>query len=210
MKKPLRSRSLSGTIDLTKAEIDNALPRLSKGLKQYLWLQANRDAVEARSNSLYRRRFNNFYRVRRGKEWQDKFYELLEGKKGKQVDFADVLNELYTTTGRYEASFASKLLATLDPHMPVIDSIVLGNLNLKLPAFNCQDRTVRICKVHDSLLSRFKYFLASDNGTYLIQRFRCTYPEADITTIKMLDLVLWQTRPTATPQPTSTTARETE
>jgi hypothetical protein len=28
----------------------------------------------------------------------------------------------------------------------------------------------------------------------LVKRFRATYPKADVTEIKVLDLVLWQTR----------------
>jgi len=34
---------------------------------------------------------------------------------------------LTAVTGRIEASFTSKLLATLDPTLPVIDTIVLGH-----------------------------------------------------------------------------------
>lgn len=182
------------SIDLTKPHIDIAIPRIAKGLEQYLWLQANRDTGDLRSNLLFRKRFNHFYRVRRGKGWQDEFYGLLERKKGKQVAFREVLTELYQATNRYEASFASKLLATLDPQMPIIDSIVLRNLNLKLPPSASQDRADRICAIHESLLYRFRDFLATDNARYLIHRFRCAYPQADITAMKMLDLVLWQTR----------------
>src|SRR5262245_24080782 len=122
------------TINLTKTHIDAVLPKVAKGLQQYVWLQAKRDAGDLRSDLLFRRQFNHFYRVRRKKEWQDTFYELLESFKGAAVGFPDVFDALYRATGRYEASFASKLLATLNPDMPVIDSIVLGNLKLRLPA----------------------------------------------------------------------------
>jgi hypothetical protein len=121
------------TICLEKAQIDTAVPRLNTGLNQYLWIQTNRHTTDIRSNLLFRRRFNHFYRVRRGLEWQDHFFDLLESKKTKQTQFFEVLDALHKATNRYEASFASKLLATIDPSMPVIDSIVLRNLNLKLP-----------------------------------------------------------------------------
>ena len=84
-------------------------PASRGGLKKYLWLQAQRDTCDVRSNPGYRRRFNGFYRVRRGRDWQDKFFDLLERKKGQTVPFAEVLDTLHRTTGRYEASFASKL-----------------------------------------------------------------------------------------------------
>jgi hypothetical protein len=45
-------------------------------------------------------------------EWQDKFYRLLEKKKGQPVTFGQVLRELHRATGRYEAFVASKLVAT--------------------------------------------------------------------------------------------------
>jgi hypothetical protein len=134
-------------IALTRVDIDNATSRVAKGLAQYCWLQVNRDTRDVRSDPEYRRRFNHFYRVRRGKEWQDSFYGILDSKKGKRVTFAEALNELYRATSRYEASFASKLLATLDPEMPVIDSVVLRNLGLRLPAWTSPNRAERICAI---------------------------------------------------------------
>jgi hypothetical protein len=97
------------TIRLTESDIEAALPRVAVGLSKYLWLQAQRDASDVRSNSEYRKRFNGFYRVRRGLDWQEHFFGLLEAKKGQTVPFTEVLEELHRTTGRYEASFASKL-----------------------------------------------------------------------------------------------------
>src|SRR5260370_6559189 len=98
------------TLTLTKVQIDTALPRVAEGLHKYLWLQDHRDSGDLRLNAEYQRRFNHFYRVRRGKKWQECFYALLESKKGTRVDFAEILDALHRSTNRYEASFASKLL----------------------------------------------------------------------------------------------------
>ena len=181
-------------ITLTQAAIDDALPRVRPGLDKYLVLQTRRDSCDVRRDREYRRRFNHFYRVRRGEEWQGKFYSLLERSKTKPASFADILTALHRATGRYEASFASKLLATIDPEMPVIDSIVLRNLNLKLPTGSAR-RLEQLAVLHRELNARFREFLTTDAGRYLVTRFRAEYPDANITEIKMLDLVLWQTRP---------------
>ncbi len=117
------------------------------------------------------------------------------------VCFSDILDRLYKATGRYEASFASKLLATVEPSMPVIDSIVLRNLNLRLATSHSKDRAAHICQLHTTLLACFKEFLSTENGKYLVQCFLETYPDAEVTEIKMLDLVLWQTRPRAVASP---------
>jgi hypothetical protein len=78
--------------------------------------------------------------------------------------------------------------------MPVIDSIVLRNLKLRLPATSARDRFARICNLHSILIACFNDFLVTENGRYLVDRFRKVYPLAHVTQIKMLDLVLWQTR----------------
>ena len=183
------------TVNLTEETIDAALSRLAPYLNAYLWLQTHRDACDVRSDASFRKRFNAFYKVRRARDWQDQFFELLERRKGRASSFGEVLDALHSATGRYEASFASKLLATIDPEMPVIDSIVLQNLGVRLPAYGSDGRRSRIVELHGRLLSGLTTFLKTDVGRYLVKRFRATYPEADVTEIKMLDLVLWQTRP---------------
>src|SRR5262245_41602943 len=183
------------TIELTRTQIEAVLPRIGPGLEKYVWLQEHRDANDLRYDADYRKRFNHFYRVRRGTDWQDKFYDLLESKKHQTVSFAQVLHALHRATNRYEPSFASKLVATVNTNMPVIDSVVLRNVNLILPGYNIGDRAARLERIHETLVSWFNAFLPSDTGCYLVKRFREEYPDARISEVKMLDLVLWQTRP---------------
>jgi hypothetical protein len=53
-------------------------------------------------------------------------------------------------------------------------------------------------ELHGRLLASFNEFLTTEAGRYLVGRFRAAYPEAQVTEMKMLDLVLWQTRPAKT------------
>jgi hypothetical protein len=182
-------------VELTRTQIEDALPRVARGLERYTWLQGHRDSCDILKDREYRRRFNAFYRVRRGTEWQDKFYRLLQGNKRQPVSFGRVLRALHRATGRYEASFASKLVATIRPEMPVIDSVVLKNLKLRLPRYHAPDRPEQLDRLHQTLASRFRTFLRTDTGRYLVTRFREEYPHARISKVKMLDLILWQTRP---------------
>lgn len=183
-------------ISLTRTQIDAAIPRVREGLEKYVWLQRNRDAVDVEVNAEYQRKFNHFYRVRRGATWQGYFYALLQGqkRKGQRVAFRGVLDALYAATNRYEASFASKLVATIDPTKPVIDSVVLRNLGLRLPHASAVNRPSLIEALHKELAAQFKEYLQTSDGRYLVAKFKKIYPNADITEIKMLDLVLWQTR----------------
>lgn len=56
------------TISLTRETIDAALLKVARPLDAYLWLQAQRDACDVRTDALFRRRFIAFYRVRRSAE----------------------------------------------------------------------------------------------------------------------------------------------
>ena len=76
----------------------------------------------------FQRRFNGYYAVRRNAVWRAAYYEQFQ--LGKSHDgpaealFANALTQMHKATRRVEASFVSKLVATLNPSMPVIDSVV--------------------------------------------------------------------------------------
>lgn len=187
--------SSSMPIEISRQRIDATLPRVEDGLKKYLWLQ---DEVSRNPNAHnsphFRKRFNHFYRIRRGAPWQDSFYSLFGRARQQSLGFRAVLDALRQETGRYEASFASKLVATLNPTEPVIDSVVLKNLGMKLPKATSLNRVEEIRQVHTGLKIALNAFLQTNDGKYLVAQFQKMYPSANITNIKMLDLVLWQTR----------------
>ena len=118
----------------------------------------------------------------------------MQDLRGTATDFRTVLERLHRATGKYEASFASKLLATFDPMMPVIDFIVLKNLKVRLPYATAKNRLERICDIHAGMIDTYDEYLRGSGGYYLQERFRTTYPDSGITPVKMLDLILWQTR----------------
>ena len=182
-------------IKISRTQISAALPRVREGLDRYLWLQdqvaSRRSVWEERT---FRLGFNRFYRVRRGQAWQDAFYGLMGRAARERLRFREVLDLLHVETNRYEASFVSKLIATLDPAMPVIDSVVLKNLGLRLPRHGAANRAARIEQVYEELVGAFAPFLATTDGRHLIHQFRTVSPTADITEVKMVDFVLWQTR----------------
>lgn len=176
--------------------IDNILPKVRKGLEKYLCIQDMLYMGNVSRHGPFQRQFNGFYRIRRGKEWQKVFYKLLEFYKDKKVNFEDILYKLYKKTGRVEASFASKLVATINPEMPVIDSVVLNNLKYRLPrGGSISDRIQKINELHRTLIKDFKEYLQSADGKNLVKRFKEEYPKAKITKVKMLDFILWQSRP---------------
>jgi hypothetical protein len=182
-------------MELDKTAIERALPLVSVGLEKYCRLQAALAATDVARDRTFQTGFNGFYRVRRNTEWQAAFYTLLQEEKSASRPFAEVLRALYTATGSVEASYASKLAASVDPGKPVIDSFVMKNVSLRLPRYGAvEPRLARIIVVYDRLVRILSDYLDSDMGRYLVTRFEESYPNRRLTRVKMLDLVLWQTR----------------
>jgi hypothetical protein len=184
-------------IQLTAREIDIAIPKVAEGLRKYMWLQSNVATMPRfYSSPEFQRKFNGFYRVRRSLKWRTVFFNLMDRALRERLTFHTIVDLLLTATGRYEASFASKLFATLNPSAPVIDSVVVKKLGLRVPPAWVPNRAAEILKLHNELAALYAQFLPSPNGHYLIQQFNAAYPAAvtAITAEKKLDLVLWQSR----------------
>jgi hypothetical protein len=188
-------------LELDKADIDKALPIIQNGLEKYWRIQKELMETDVAEDRGFQTRFNAFYKVRRDKDWRSVFYDLLQREKTCRRPFADVLRSLFSNTGKFEASFASKLVASVNPEKPVIDSIVLKICKLKLPSPTAPAE-IRLQKIDELYreLSRIQTeFLDTDNGRYLTDRFAELYPGRPVTRRKMLDLVLWKTRKDAEP-----------
>lgn len=182
-------------IELGKAAIERALPLISDGLERYCRIQALLPVVDTACDTEFQRFFNGFYRVRRNASWRSAFYTLLQRQKSRPRAFAHVLRDPYEATGRVEAVFASKLVASVDPEKPIIDRFVMENLGLHLPRYEpVHARLVQIDAIYDRIRGDFSDYLATAMGRYLVSRFRECYQNRQITTVKMLDLVLWQKR----------------
>jgi len=189
------------TIKLTKEEIDGVFndrdpKEWGKVLDVYVFLQEHlhhADAADIVTD--YQRKFNYFYQVRRNAEWRRKFYALFfkHAKEGK-ADFADVLNTLFIKTGKVEASFSSKFVATIDPTLPLIDRHVLSYIDQELPTSqrSPEGRIATIIELYDNMRETFTAFLETTNGQYLNARFTAEHKDKKFSPMKMLDFVLWQ------------------
>lgn len=182
-------------ITISKEQLEVALPKIQSGLQKYWAIQdkVRRDTSGFTDPEL-RRSYNGFYRVRRGQPWQSIYFDLMQQAQTNAYGFSQVLRALHQSTGRYEASFASKLVATLDTTQPVIDSVVLKNLGCKIATVNTPNRMQAIESLHRDLQQNVRSFLASIEGQALVSAFKVTYPSFAISEEKMVDLVLWQMR----------------
>lgn len=184
-------------IKITRHEIDTALPKVKVGLEKYMWLQDQvaKNLTSFHTDPLFQRKYNGFYKVqRRNTHWMSTYYKVMAQAVAEGLTFEDILHSLHKETSRMEASFASKMFATLHPSAPVIDSWVLLNTGRRLPYAKAKNRLQAICTVHANLGTDFSDYLANADGQYLVSEFTRLYGSG-VTSEKILDFVLWQTRP---------------
>ncbi len=186
-------------VKLTRKQILAAMPKVAEGLGKYLCLQAIvHGGPDLTQDPAFQKKYNGFYRVRRNERWRRMYFKLLEHerqqKKSARRSFQDVLEEIENQTKRVEASFASKLVATIDQLQPVIDSVVLANVGARLPQPSETNRMDTIGSMHAELATCYSAYLKSQEGMFLVRSFKSQYPKAKISEVKMLDLVIWQTR----------------
>lgn len=186
---------------LTPAQVAGSLERLGPALEKYRWLQRTLHERDVSVDGEYQRRFSAFYRVRRNSEWRQSFFRTLQDKKGIGVSFPEALQILLAKTGRFEASFASKLVATVDPEQPVIDSIVLGFVHKRLPTLGAPNRFERLVDLHEWLRHWYRDLLGHEEGMAILGAFRQRYPAAaDVTDTKAIDFVIWKHPQIAKPE----------
>jgi hypothetical protein len=150
---------------------------------------------DVRTDERFQTRFNGFYRVRRGLSWRNEYFALLESAKVTGIEFSKALTEINRRTGRIEASFASKLVATLNPLTPVIDKFVLENFELRLPRWGLPDRESKTINLYRTFCDAYERLLSSTTGALIRELFDRYFPCSGITELKKIDLVLWQIRP---------------
>lgn len=180
---------------LTPEIVSGALPTLSKDLSKYLWIQ-NHYATKSdlKNDTEFWRHYNGFYRItpRRDTIWQSHYYGLMQQLRESDSDFRQILFRLHSLTDRWESSFASKMLATMNQDSPVIDSEVFKQLNLRLPYHYKKDRGELICAKYQELKEIFEVALSSNRGNAIITKFNEVYPDVNISNTKVLDFLLWR------------------
>lgn len=186
------------------AHIRPALDRLEHtgSVAKYGRLQAMVLQVDVSLSGEFQKLFNGYYRAgRRKAEWYSSFYQLFEeAKKSPTPTFSGLLQTMRDRTGHVEASFVSKMLATLRPSEPVIDSVLLGHAGLKLPHAYDRERLSQCARVHQELKCILERVTQSPNGRNVITEFDGRFPDLlGISAIKKLDFVLWQIRRPPTP-----------
>ena len=186
-----------------------ALNHLKKGeanLNKYHYLQASLLICDVEKDLNFQTVFRDFYKMnlaRKSQEWYKMFFSTLQLEKhNSAISFCSVLEKVFEwakkfeKTIRVESSFCSKLVATINPNLPVWDQKVLANLDLTSPSDQDSEKRLRHCiKVYSCLKTWSEKAIQEDCFEEWKKRFDGSFPQFQcFTDMKKLDLFLWQLR----------------
>ncbi|CCZ21382.1 putative uncharacterized protein [Acetobacter sp. CAG:977] len=134
--------------------------------------------------------------TRRGKDFCKEYFKIMEKLKGEiNLDFETVFDRVYEIAHTDEVSFSSKMLHTINPDLPIWDSIV------------AEDHFGMKVRYYKAYLREFNKYKLSKKGQYVIGLFdkicgdlfgkdslEANKAKACITDTKKIDFVLWQCR----------------
>ena len=151
--------------------------------------------TDVSSDHDFQRTFNSFYRVRRNAEWQSVYYDLFEEVKDSRPTFEYIIRALFKATGNIEASFYSKMLATINTDMPIWDRYVVQNLCLELKGKTKEAQLDCAIELYDRMTDWYRNFLITENGRECIAEFDKTLPGYTwMSDVKKIDFFLWSIR----------------
>lgn len=155
---------------------------------------------EKKYNEDFKKEFNGYYRIRqKSKQWYECYYKLLKEQNEKKRSFREVLEILYKIEKKVEASYASKMIASVNPDKAIWDSNVLKNLGFysewnNYDLYKGVERIKLAEKIYNDINSIYNDYLASSYGKKIIKEFDEMIPsyKDKITNIKKLDCIIWK------------------
>jgi hypothetical protein len=177
-------------------DVTSAIIKAKPGIQKYLALMDQVGKVNVSTDAAFQRAYNGFYRVqRRQPAWYSAYYSLMQELKGSTPTFGEVLDRIHESTGRYEPSFSSKCVATLNPEKPVWDKFVLSNTNQVAPSYTSRTKIQDAKLRYADIENWYQSFLPSDEGVSWVEQFNKLVPEHHaLTDLKKVDFILWQMR----------------
>lgn len=167
----------------------------SLGLDRYAEIMRKAKVTDISTDRDFQHLFNVFYRVRRNEEWQNIYYTVFEEVKQATPTFESIIYMLFEKTGNIEASFSSKMLATLCPGKPIWDRHVLENLGLKQEGGSKQRQLQNAVHLYAEIESWYAEFLPTERVASCIEVFDKTFREYRwISNVKKTDCFLWSIR----------------
>jgi len=163
----------------------------------YLFIKKEYEKGSIKNNKVFQFIFRSFYRLDNAglsNELKDHYFKLLSNK---NIKLEKILLELYNfkTLRGYNAvqfSFATKLLHTVDNHLPIFDAE--ASRVLKIRVSGSGKEKIKSCLIaYENMKGIYSSLLEDKKILMLIQKFKNKFKlkDKDMTDEKILDFIIW-------------------
>ena len=169
--------------------------KIEKGLIKYSCISSSfENSLDIRKDMDFPKKYKGFYRMRRNQIFCDSYFKIMyEHKSEKKLNFCNLINKIYKAENKKEISFTSKLMATINPDLPIWDSKVINYITTHFKFIPKKIKNIDdACYNYFELLEWYKNFMRSRNANRMLNEFNSKFPNANITELKKIDLMLWQ------------------
>lgn len=177
-------------------DIEKALNRddMYLGVMKYKFIMDTFWYIDCSTNNTFKAVFTDFYKLNVGAEqvFLDRFFYCLEYHKNTKLSFIEVLRYLYKYSKKVHGSFASKLLATVNPKLPIIDKFIRNHLELE--TYYGTKNVDKVVEQYYQIITIYEGFLKTEQAKLWINLFDEKFPNNNIENIKKIDFILWQIR----------------
>ena len=180
---------------MNEKQIKDALKNIENGVEKYIKIMNIFHNVNVSIDNEFQHLFKTYYQLkhRRINEFSNCYFTFMENHKKKIPSFICTLNNLYEFD-RLEISFASKLLATIDPNLPIWDKYVKNYFGLESPPNDIvkrEDKVIHANSLYEILKQKYIEFFSTDESNLLIKLFDEHYPNNNFTQIKKIDFIIY-------------------
>lgn len=186
---------------MKKIDIKTPKEQLVKIIEEACGLYAYRKTLDLTKIGTkdYQENYANYYRMSRMDEnWRTAYFRYMQKQVvNSDITFEEILTQISSVPHKrdnnsrktIDASFASKMLATLNSNYPIWDSHVA-----KVVGIRYQTRTVKdYVEIYNELTENIHAFLQTTNGAMCVEEFDKMFPNfTDISPVKKIDLYLWK------------------
>ena len=177
--------------NLTKEGWDSLFASIKKEEDRYLSILNFQGDVS--QNQEFQRWFNGFYQIRRNMRWRRPFYNYfqeLRTSTERNLRIDSILERIHRDTGRWEYSFSTKMLHTLDATKPIIDSKVMALLGI---SFHGQREISNFVPHYSQYEAIANTLLSTKTVQEKLAEFDRKLPRLkNIPKLKKLDFIMWK------------------
>ena len=182
-------------VGMKKIDIQAPADQLLRIVEEELGLYAYRDTLDLTKIGTqdYQDNYSTYYGIgvaRKDEKWKAEYFGYMQKQVGNsRITFAEIMEHISSISHKKEASFASKMLATLNPDFPILDSNVANYLGFKYRSKSTED----CIEIYNELTKNVHAFLQTDDGARCVEEFNRMFPNfTDINPVKKIDLYLWK------------------